>query len=120
MTFQEYQQAALRTAPVPSYETEDLLHACAGLCTEAGELMDVFKKHEFYGKPIDRVNVMEEVGDLAWYLALLCRYGNFTLEECAEANIRKLRARYPDKFSKENAIERNTAKERKVLEEVAK
>lgn len=116
MTFQEYQQAALRTAPTPSYHTEDLLHACAGLTTETGELMDVFKRHEFYGKGIDLTNLKEEAGDLLWYLALLCRFGGFSLEECAEANIAKLRARYPDKFSTERAILRDLTKERQALE----
>lgn len=116
MTFQEYQQLALRTAPVPSYETEDLLHGAAGVCTEAGELMDIFKKHEFYGKEIDLVNVMEEVSDVLWYLALICRYGGFTLEECAEANIRKLKMRYPYTFDKERAINRDLDAERKELE----
>lgn len=118
MTFQEYQQLALRTAPVPSYETEDLLHGAAGVVTEGGELMDIFKKHEFYGKPVDKKHLMEEAGDLMWYLAVLCRYGGFTLEDCAEANIRKLKKRYPDGFDTDKALNRNLDAERRELEKV--
>lgn len=116
MTFQEYQQAALRTAPTPSYETEDLLHGAATVATEAGELMDIFKKHEFYGKPVDKKHLMEEMGDAMWGLALLCRYAGFTLEDCADANIRKLKVRYPQGFDADKALNRNLDAERRELE----
>jgi hypothetical protein len=62
MTLNEYQEAALRTARenVPSYH--DLLHGGMGVATEAGELLDVIKKHHAYGKEIDLVNLREEIG----------------------------------------------------------
>lgn len=117
MTFDDYTKQSLRTAPDgQSYETEDLLHGCAGVTTEGGELMDIFKKHEFYGKEIDLVNLKEEVGDVLWYLPLLCRFGGFTLEEAAATNIAKLRKRYPERFTGEAAINRDTKAEREVLE----
>ncbi len=114
MNFDEYQKAALRTAPSPL--TNDLLHGAMGVCTEGGELMDVCKKFEFYRKPIDIVNVKEEIGDVLWYLALLCRAADTTLEKVAETNIAKLLKRYPDKFTSEAAINRDLQSERAVLE----
>ncbi len=113
----EYQVAALRTAPNPNAAEEDLMHAAAGVCTEGGELMDVFKKFHFYNKPIDWVNVQEEIGDVLWYLALACRASGTTLEIVAEKNIAKLKARYPDKFSNQRAVSRDLDAERKILEE---
>lgn len=95
---------------------DDLLHAAMGLCTESGELMDVLKKHRYYGKPIDWVNVVEEIGDTAWYLALACRAAGTTLEEVCMKNIAKLRARYPEKFTQEAALNRNVESERAILE----
>ena len=38
-----------------------LLHAGIGLSTEAGEFLDALKKHIFYGKELDRVNLKEEI-----------------------------------------------------------
>jgi NTP pyrophosphatase (non-canonical NTP hydrolase) len=115
-TLNEYQIAALRTAPKPTAPEEDLMHAAAGVCTEGGELMDVFKKFHFYGKPIDWTNVEEEIGDVLWYLALACRASGTTLEAVAEKNIAKLKARYPDKFTNFRAINRDLEAERKILE----
>lgn len=69
-----------------------------------------------YNKPIDLVNIQEELGDLCWYLANFCRINNFDLEKILDNNIAKLRARYPEKFTQENAINRNLENERKVLE----
>ena len=47
-----------------------LLHAQLGLHTEGGELADALKRHLFYGKPLDPVNIAEEIGDVFWYLAV--------------------------------------------------
>lgn len=116
MTFQEYQQLALRTAPGAYQPSVDLAHGAMGVSTEAGEILDVVKKHEFYGKPVDWVNVREEIGDVLWYLALLARASGTTLEACGELNIKKLEKRYPDKFTNERALSRDLEGERAVLE----
>lgn len=93
----------------------DCIHACFGLSTEVGELIDQYKKHIFYGKRLDAVNIYEEIGDIMWYLAIVLRSHGIDLEECVMANIAKLRARYPEKFSQLNAINRDTDKEIKAL-----
>jgi len=92
---------------------EDLLHATMGAATEAGELLDQVKKHIFYGKKLDIVNLQEEVGDICWYLNLLCAWMGTTLEEQMEHNAEKLRIRYPVKFEQQKALERNVKNELK-------
>lgn len=92
------------------------LHAICGIVTEAGELMDAFKKEAFYGRPMNPTNIKEEIGDVLWYVALLCRTHNLTLEECMEANIAKLKVRYGDKFTEHAALNRNLTKEYASLE----
>jgi NTP pyrophosphatase (non-canonical NTP hydrolase) len=95
-----------------------------GLETEVGELMDQLKKHIFYGKELDLVNLSEELGDLNWYQAIcidalsnLLNVNNTDLEESIKStNISKLSARYPNLFTGEDAINRNTNKERQILE----
>ena len=115
-TFKEYQESALCTAPTDVNKDHDLLHGVLGLITEAAELAEVLKKQHAYGKPIDRVNLKEELGDVLWYLPLLCRALDTDMESIAEMNIAKLKLRYPNKFSKEDAITRNLTAERGLLE----
>lgn len=93
-----------------------LLHYVLGVGTEAGELQDAVKRVIAYNKPLDNVNIKEEIGDVLWYLARLCALTNLTLEECMERNIEKLKARYGEKFTEHAALNRDLAKEREVLE----
>lgn len=98
-------------------DTLRLLHAAMGLCTESGELLDNLKKHFFYGKPIDRTNLIEEAGDLLWYVAILADVlGMKTFNEIFQRNIAKLKTRYPEKFTEEKAENRNITEERATLE----
>lgn len=96
--------------------TKRLLHAGIGLSTEAGEFLDALKKHIFYGKELDRVNLKEEMGDLFWYLAIACDELEVPFETLMERNIEKLKARYGEKFSEEKAENRNLDQEREILE----
>lgn len=52
----------------------NLIHAELGLITELGELNDIVKKHVFYGKSLDTINMVEELGDIMWYLAIVVRF----------------------------------------------
>ena len=73
-------------------------------------------KHELFHKhpkgyvikepELTRENRREELGDILWYLTWLCSEFGFSLEEVAQANIDKLRKRYPDGFSVERSINR--------------
>ncbi len=94
----------------------NLLHAAMGISTESGELMDAFKRKIFYGKDLDVVNVKEEIGDLMWYVAILLRELDLDFEELLQINIDKLKARYPEKFTEERALNRDLDKEREILE----
>lgn len=93
-----------------------LLHAGFGLSTEAGEFMDALKKHIFYGKELDRVNLREELGDLFWYMAIACDELDVPFESLMKRNIEKLKARYGEKFSEEKAEKRDLKTEREILE----
>ena len=115
MTLNAYQQLALRTAIVRNAD-HDLLHAGLGMATEAAEFLDVLKKEHAYGKIMDRVNLVEEVGDLLWYCALACRALDIDLQAVANTNIEKLRVRYPEKYTDAQAITRNIPAERSLLE----
>lgn len=93
-----------------------LLHGALGVGTEGGELENALKRALFYKKPIDKLNVLEEIGDTLWYLAILIDALGSSFEEAFERNIAKLRARYPEKFDETRAIVRDLDAERKALE----
>lgn len=88
-----------------------LLHAGSGMVTEAGEFVDMLKKHIFYGKPFDSVNAREELGDILWYVGIACDVLGTTMDEVMSNNIEKLQKRYPEKFTDENALNRDVEKE---------
>jgi len=75
-------------------ETAHLLHMAVGVSGEAGELLDAVKKAAIYVKPIDRANVVEELGDLEFYMEGLRQGLGITREETLVANIVKLSVRY--------------------------
>lgn len=93
-----------------------LLHAAIGLATEAGEIQDQLKKAIFYGKPLDKVNLAEELGDLFWYMAIMSDALGVSFDDIQEKNIAKLKARYGAKFSEAAALNRDLDTERKILE----
>jgi NTP pyrophosphatase (non-canonical NTP hydrolase) len=75
-------------------EMADAWHMATGVAGEAGELLDAVKKAAIYCKPIDLENVIEELGDLEFYMEGLRQRFGLTREECLEANISKLSIRY--------------------------
>ncbi len=75
-------------------EDAHLLHMLVGISGEAGELLDAVKKSVIYRKPIDRDNVVEELGDLEFYMEGLRQGLGITREETLQANIEKLGDRY--------------------------
>ena len=75
-------------------EKTDLIHAVLGISGEAGELLDAVKKFAIYNKPLDRENVVEELGDLEFYMAQLRQRLSISRGETLAANMEKLSVRY--------------------------
>ena len=116
MDINTYQAEAARTCAKIDGAIMDDLHMILGMQTEAAEIADVYKKCIAYKKPLDFVNIKEEVGDLMWYVANLCNMNGWDLRDILETNIAKLAARYPDKFTEDSAINRDLNFERQILE----
>lgn len=114
----EYIKKALHTEPedykhFAKHEISPRLeHAIIGVITEAGELMDEIKEVKIYGRSLDRQHLIEETGDLMWYLALLADELGVSFEEIWEKNINKLRIRYPEKFSEDRGMNKDSDKEK--------
>lgn len=86
---------------------DDLAHAAMGISGEAGELLDAIKKHWAYGKQLDIVNVIEELGDLEFYMQALRNSLGLSRDEIIRGNIAKLSTRYASlSYSDAQAIAR--------------
>jgi NTP pyrophosphatase (non-canonical NTP hydrolase) len=89
-----------------------------GAVTESAEMMDAMKKHLIYGAELDMVNVLEEIGDMMWYIAIVCRVAEVSLGTVLQNNIDKLRVRFPDQFDELQAMDRDLDAERTTLENI--
>lgn len=69
-------------------------HALRGVCTEAGELTDAFKKHLDYEKELNIENVIEELGDLEFYMQVVRNLYNIPQQVVLQYNAEKLGKRY--------------------------
>lgn len=98
--------------PVPKDHDTHLRHAVMGIIGEIGELAELIRDPE---KNWDWDKMMEEAGDILWYLALLFDDMETTFEEVQERNIAKLTKRYPEKFTTDLAINRDVEKEAAVF-----
>ena len=106
MTLNDYQRLAMTTLN-PALEKKDvLINGVMGLCGEAGEAIDIVKKHLAQGHDLDREALIKELGDVAWYLAETAYALDISLDEVCARNIEKLRRRFQEGFSKEKSIHR--------------
>lgn len=108
MTINEYQIAALRTTNHTLTQMEQLQNGLMGLNGEAGECIDLIKKHLFQGHKLNEEHVAKELGDIAWYLAVSADAIGYDLETIFQMNIDKLKARYPEGFDADLSVNRNT------------
>ena len=94
-----------------------VLHGVLGVATESGELVSALNK-TYYEGVLDPINVQEELVDANWYTAILHDELGLDWETGLQNNIDKLKARFPEKFTSEKAINRDLKTERKELEKV--
>jgi len=116
--FNEYAQLAMRTVGVGSDE-EMVRNGIYGVIGEFGELVELIKKHQDQGHPINLTKVTEELGDVLWYLTEIATAFHLPLALIACKNIYKLESRYPQgEFTTEHSLSRNTEEEQKAIAEV--
>ena len=106
MQINEYQRLAMTTLNKDLTKKEVLVNSVMGLNGEAGEVIDLVKKHLFHGHELNKEELIKELGDVAWYLAEAAYALDIDLETILVKNIEKLKKRYPEGFSKENSINR--------------
>lgn len=98
-TPKEYQEAGAKLWLTQDTTVENLTHALFGLATETGEVIDLFKKTWFTPDRIDnwdKTRVQDELGDILYYICRIADQYSISLDDIMEANINKLKERYPN------------------------
>jgi len=99
----EYQEMAMTTLNPELSKRDVLINAVMGLCGESGEAIDIVKKWMAQGHELDREHLAKELGDIAWYLAEAATALDLPLEDILQANLDKLKMRYPQGFETERS-----------------
>lgn len=107
MTLNEYQELAQRTSRKDMAHRDHIFNGVMGLCGEAGEVIDLVKKHAFQDGRAIKDSMRDELGDVLWYVAETAAAMGLSLEEIAQYNISKLRRRYPDGFEPDRSLYRD-------------
>ena len=103
MEINEYQKLAMTTLNPELTKRDVLINSVMGLCGESGEAIDIVKKWMAHGHELDREHLKKELGDIAWSLAEAATALDLPLEEILQANIDKLKNRYPQGFETERS-----------------
>lgn len=86
------------------------------LSISIGNIQDVLKRSLFYGKEFDEERFLLNLDRVFDFCSSILEGTEFTLEQAMEKNIAKLKARYPEKFTEDNAVNRDLEKELQALE----
>lgn len=105
MNLSDYQKEVARTCAT-SEHAETVKMALVGLADEVGEVAGPLKKYLWHGHELAEAKLLDELGDVLWYIATLANEFDISLDEVIEKNVKKLRNRYPDGFSSERSINR--------------
>ena len=106
MEVNEYQKLAMATLNPGLNKKDVLINSVMGLCGESGEAIDIVKKWMAQGHELDKEHLAKELGDIAWYLAEAATALDIPLEDILQANIDKLKKRYPEGFQTEKSLTR--------------
>ncbi len=106
MQLNEYHELALRTSRGELSSDEHLLNGCLGLAGEAGECCDLLKKRKYQDGREIREQMIDELGDVLWYVSEAAAAIGVWLDDIAQHNIEKLQKRYPKGFDPERSLHR--------------
>lgn len=103
MDIREYIETVKSTANTNLDRRETKLNWTIGLGGEVGELQNIIKKYLYHNakRTETKEAILDEAGDVLWYLTMLLDSFDYTLLEAMAFNAKKLKKRYPDGFETE-------------------
>ena len=105
--YQKLCKATARTFETPQHE---ILTWGLGIAGEAGDIAGCIKKTYAHDND-QRKGIRENIGDTLWYAAMICNFFDWDMQEVLKENIDKLRKRFPEGFTTENARREGTRKD---------
>ena len=104
----EYQKLCKRTSHAFNPPEMEILTWGLGIAGEAGDVAGCIKK-TYAHKNDQTLGIRENIGDTMWYIAMICNYYGWELEDILGENIAKLEKRYPKgKFTYKDAKRKQT------------
>ncbi len=98
MDIKEYQKLCERSAKKYRDKEKEIMSWGLGISGEAGDVSGCIKK-TYSHKDNQKSGIRENLGDTMWYIAMICNFYGWSLEEVMEENIKKLKRRHPKGFS---------------------
>lgn len=102
MNLEKYQEFVKFLAKKFPDKEKELLTWGLGIAGEAGDVASCIKKTISH-KNDQRDGIKENLGDTLWYIAAICNYFGWSIDDVIRENITKLKDRYPHGFTEKNA-----------------
>jgi len=109
MDLKEYQQLCKKTAKKYRNKEKEIMTWGLGITGEAGDVAGCIKKTYGHGDD-QKKGTRENLGDTLWYIAMICNFYDWDLEEVMSENVKKLQKRHPKGFTRKAAI-KNTRRD---------
>ena len=98
----QYQELCRKTAKKFDDKEKEIMTLGLGISGEAGDVAGCIKKTLSH-KDNQESGIKENLGDTMWYIAMICDFFQWDMEDIMKENIEKLKKRHPKGFSEENA-----------------
>ena len=98
MNLKEYQKLCQKTAKKFRDKEKEIMTWGLGISGEAGDVAGCIKK-TYSHRDNQKDAIRENLGDTLWYIAMICNFFNWNLEDVLKENIGKLEERHPRGFS---------------------
>lgn len=103
MDLKNYQELCKTTAKKSDIKDLEILNWGLGVSGEAGDIASCIKKFVFHQNTAIKEGIKDNIGDMLWYTAMICNFFSWDLNEILQMNIDKLKARYPQGFTLQDA-----------------
>jgi len=107
MNLKNYQKLCKETAKKFKRKEDAIINWALGISGEAGDVAGCIKKTMYHGND-QKAGTRENIGDVMWYIAMICNYYGWNLEDVLEENVKKLKARFPKGFTEKRAKRKGT------------
>lgn len=97
-----YQEFCKTTSKKFDNPEKEIMTWGLGVSGEAGDIAGCIKKTFSHGND-QKAGIKENLGDTLWYIAMICNFFDWNLEDVLNENMEKLKKRYPQGFTEKDA-----------------